>query len=147
MALRKKSIVLLASSFALAIILVATGASAMQSLTSETWKSRVLLIFGEAGDPDVKRQRDLLLDDRDGLEDRDMLVLQVAGPTVEVLHGKAQRLAADALRRDLNIDQPGFHIVLVGKDGTVKLAERQPVSRTALYGLIDGMPMRRSEQR
>lgn len=134
--------------FALMILSISTPreAVAVQSLQSQTWKTRVLVIFAGADDGIAARQKDILLDDRAGLSERDMLVLEVTGKNVEVLHGQASGLDAEALKRDLISDDFGFRVVLVGKDGTVKLSERQPVSRSALYALIDGMPMRRREQ-
>lgn len=38
-------------------------------------------------------------------------------------------------------------LILIGKDGTVKLRERHFVDKSALYAVIDAMPMRKSEMR
>ena len=42
--------------------------------------------------------------------------------------------------------QPGgFRIVLVGKDGGIKLEQEEVLDPETLFSLIDGMPMRRNE--
>ncbi|CAM6006182.1 unnamed protein product [Sphagnum balticum] len=38
-------------------------------------------------------------------------------------------------------------LILIGKDGTVKLKERHFVDKSALYAVIDAMPMRKSEMK
>lgn len=37
----------------------------------------------------------------------------------------------------------GFEVLLVGKDGAVKLRSRKPITLEALFAEIDAMPMRR----
>ena len=41
----------------------------------------------------------------------------------------------------------GERILLVGKDGGVKLRSEEPVSIQRIFDLIDSMPMRRREMR
>jgi len=38
-----------------------------------------------------------------------------------------------------------FQVLLIGKDGGVKLRSSGPVSMKDLFGLIDSMPMRQQE--
>ncbi|RZK33884.1 MAG: DUF4174 domain-containing protein, partial [Hymenobacter sp.] len=38
-----------------------------------------------------------------------------------------------------------FSVVLIGKDGGVKLAQTQPLAPENLFGTVDKMPMRKQE--
>jgi len=78
---------------------------------------------------------------------RDMVVLAVTGNEVATVLGHGQSLTAEQLRSRYNISGGGFRSVLVGKDGSVKLFESEPVSAKRLFELIDSMPMRRQEMR
>ena len=40
-----------------------------------------------------------------------------------------------------------FRVVLIGKDGGVKLRQEEPISVADLFALIDSMPMRKQEMR
>ena len=53
----------------------------------------------------------------------------------------------DELRRQLDLNPGQFGLRLVGKDGSLKRRESSPVAMEQIYGLIDGMPMRRREIR
>jgi hypothetical protein len=39
----------------------------------------------------------------------------------------------------------GFEVLLIGKDGGVKLRQQEPVGTDVLFAVIDAMPMRRQE--
>ena len=102
-------------------------------LSAYRWEARPVLIFApDPAHPDLMDQVAELRDARDGLEDRDIVVLTDAQPDA---HGK--------LRSALAID--GFEVVLVGKDGSVKLRKNTPITAQALFDTIDSMPMRRRE--
>lgn len=87
-------------------------------------------------------QADALLAQRDGLRERDMVVFARFGdaPAVQ-LFGDASSLP----RRAAGASRGPFLVLLFGKDGGEKLRSSQPVSAEDLFGLIDGMPMRRQE--
>lgn len=72
-----------------------------------------------------------------------MVVLQVSGDVVETIYGDADRIDARRLRAEANIADGAFHVVLVGKDGGVKLKSDTVVSDVEMFDLIDRMPMRR----
>ena len=56
-----------------------------------------------------------------------------------------QSTQAMALREQLELKPGKFSLTLVGKDGGVKRREESPVEMQEIYGLIDGMPMRKQE--
>jgi hypothetical protein len=97
------------------------------------WRNRPVLLFApSADDPGYAEQRAALQAARAGLVERDIVVLSDTDP------------AADgALRRRL--EPADFEVLLVGKDGGVKLRRQAPIPPAELFGVIDAMPMRRQE--
>lgn len=134
---------LVAAVFALA----ATQGSAMDSLSSFGWEKRVVLVFGDAADRKLGQQIEKLVSRTDELRERDMVVIRVVGDDAQAVYGQSPPLDADRLREEANIAAAGFQIVLVGKDGGVKLRSGEIVQDVALFDLIDRMPMRRAEKR
>jgi len=49
------------------------------------------------------------------------------------------------IRKRLGVVGGSFQVLLIGKDGGVKLRSSEPVSMKDLFGLIDSMPMRQQE--
>lgn len=122
------------------------GSTAVSSLEAFQWKNRVLAIFADGDNARASRQENLLLAERDGLAERDLIVLRVDESTMSSVFGAAGSLPVDALRSDLEAPEPGvFAAVLVGKDGSVKLRAVEPVTCDELFAAIDGMPMRAAE--
>jgi hypothetical protein len=50
---------------------------------------------------------------------------------------------ADTLRRLYKLPANAFAVVLIGKDGEIKMRQALPVAAAALENTIDAMPMRR----
>lgn len=123
------------------------GSTSVSSLEPYQWKNRVLAIFADADNGKASRQENLLLAERDGLQERDVIVLRIGGGTVLPLFGAADvAFDADVIRSDLEVpDASAFATVLVGKDGSVKLRVVEPITADELFATIDGMPMRAAE--
>lgn len=120
--------------------------AAAASLEQFQWKNRVFVIFSDHDNSRAARQENQLLADRDGLTERDIVLLKVAGHSVRLLFGAGEGLDADAILRDLGGPQAGeFGAVLVGKDGTAKLNASEPIANAELFAIIDSMPMRATE--
>lgn len=135
-----KSIVL-AAAFALA----SSQVFAMDSLADLKWKNRVVIIFGSSTDREAGQQTVAIKEQPSELADRDMVVLRVSGDEVSPVYGKSPQIVdAQALKRALGVDDDSFHLVLIGKDGGVKLRSERPVGGLEMFELIDRMPMRRS---
>lgn len=127
----------------LLVMLTALMAAAPFDLDREQWRHRVLLVFSPATDAEpLRQQRSILARDRKGMQDRDLLVVEVirTAPT-EAVPAKV----AESLRLRLRAAEPQFTAILVGKDGAVKLRRTEPVALQELYEIIDVMPMRRDE--
>jgi hypothetical protein len=132
---------------AVASMLIATSPGfAMESLSAYGWKNRVLVLFGKAGDPKLARQVETLRNQTGELENRDMVVLQVSDGKVVSIYGDAPRLDAVRLKAETKVEGNAFQVVLVGKDGGVKLRSSDVVGNVEIFDLIDRMPMRKAGQ-
>ena len=110
------------------------------------WRFRPLLIFGPSDDASILgRQRTIVEASSDGMLERDMVVVEIVGNRVKTIIGDECRVTAPELRARFQVPAEEFCVVLVGKDGGVKLREVAPVEATRLFALIDSMPMRQRE--
>ncbi|UVD57445.1 DUF4174 domain-containing protein [Rhizobium sp. Pop5] len=120
--------------------------SPAKSLAAFQWKNRVFILFADKENARAARQENQLLADRNALDERDMVVLKVAGKNVRSLFGAADGLDGEAIRRDMEAPEAGeFVAFLLGKDGTVKLKASEPIASGELFAIIDSMPMRAAE--
>ena len=125
----------------------AAEALAMDSTSQFTWRNRVLLVFGTAASPQLSRQIAALKGQTAALAERDMVVLQVTPDAVTQVFGTAGDIQPAQLRKDLKVTDDRFEIVLIGKDGGVKLRSKTVVSDAEVFDLIDRMPMRRAGEK
>lgn len=108
-------------------------------LTTYLGKSRVVLIFAPTqDDPNlVKQLADL--NDKAGLNERDLIVLPV------LADDKAAGKSLPYLQTKFNGGKATFSLVLVGKDGNDAYQSSDPIEAKTLYAKIDAMPMRKQE--
>ncbi len=114
-----------------------------------TWQSRVLLVFTPNRDhPGFIAQQKFLDASAAGLKDRDLVVLQLLPGHSVTIDGKpSPAISADSFYRDFSIDPASFKVLLIGKDGTLKLTRTSAVNAKTLFDLIDSMPMRQLEMK
>ncbi len=97
---------------------------------------RLVVVVAAPGDPRALRQHAMLDADLAALRERDVVV---------------QAVTPDAARRDrpeLGVAaRASFELLLIGRDGGVKLRRDTPVAAKAITALIDTMPMRQAEMR
>lgn len=117
------------------------------SLADFEWRHRVVIIVSDENHALASRQANLLLADEEGLKERDIIVLEVGPNRVQTLFGPSYALNPYAIRYDLDISDPVFGLLLVGKDGSVKLRSNSVVMPFEIFALIDQMPMRQNEMR
>lgn len=99
------------------------------------WKSRPLIVFvSGSGSDELKTQKQLFKELDSELQDRDMKLLVVTGDQ-------------HPWRERFDITDRSFEVVLVGKDGGVKMRATKPLDPKDVFGTIDQMPMRRREMR
>ena len=123
------------------------GASMDFDLDTYQWKNRIILIFAPSSDSDAyKRQMREFEGQGDGILDRDLIVLELF-ENGESRSGDTplSEGAAPQMRRQFDAGEAEFSIILIGKDGTVKLRSTVPVSVSEIFSLIDAMPMRQDE--
>ncbi|URK89307.1 DUF4174 domain-containing protein (plasmid) [Rhizobium sp. RCAM05350] len=111
------------------------------SLTDFEWRYRVAIIFPDDSHIDASRQASLLLAEAEGLRERDVILLEVGHNDVKALFGPEYDLNCYAIRSDLDVTDGFFAMMLVGKDGAVKFRTDEVVPATALFELIDQMPI------
>lgn len=98
-------------------------------------QERLLYIFArDAASPELRSQR--AVGDPAADNARDLRRVEVVGDGAE----------ARILRRRFGV-AGAFGVVLVGRDGGIKLTAARPVSAATLAATIDAMPMRRDEMR
>lgn len=131
-----------------ALLLLAAPATAA-GLDALRWEKRPLLVFAPAAaDERLASQIKWLGAHPDGLRDRRLAVYAIVGAdVVATLGAPAPDVSATLLRSRFGVAPGEFRVVLVGLDGGAKLAEAAPVAAGRLFGMIDGMPMRREELR
>ncbi|UWQ90261.1 DUF4174 domain-containing protein [Rhodobacteraceae bacterium M382] len=104
-------------------------------LTEFLWKNRVIVVFADtSADPRFHEQIDRLADGVDMLAERDVIVLTDTDPA-----------ARSAARQKLR--PRGFSLVVIDKDGGVKLRKPAPWSVREITRSIDKFPSRIQEVR
>ena len=107
----------------------------MADLSEFHWKKRPVVVFADSeNDPAFIEQMELLEARTDALIERDVVVLTDTDPA-----------ARSALR--LKMRPRGFMLVLVGKDGGIKLRKPFPWDVREISRSIDKMPIRQREIR
>ena len=105
------------------------------NLNDFLWEKRPIVVFADTDrDPAFIRQLELLEARADALNERDVVILTDTDPST-----------LTPLREKLR--PRGFMLVLIGKDGDVKLRKPFPWSVRELSRAIDKMPMRQQEIR
>jgi hypothetical protein len=99
------------------------------------WINRPIVVLADSpGDPRFVEQMRLLREQLPDLKDRDVVVITDTEPSQKT-----------DLRQKLR--PRGFMLVLIGKDGGIKLRKPSPWNVREISRIIDKMPMRRQEMR
>jgi len=123
------------------------GSVADLDLDSLRWMNRVLVLFSlSESDASFQLQKQGLASSAGEVLDRDLMILEI------VQQGQSRagnqllsERSVQGIRERLGVGTGSFQVLLIGKDGGVKLRSSEPVSMKDLFGLIDSMPMRRQE--
>jgi hypothetical protein len=103
------------------------------SLSDFLWTHRPIIVLADSpDDPRFIKQMSLLRADSSELAEQDVIILTDTNPSLK-----------SALREQLR--PRGFMLVLIGKDGGVKLRKPFPWNVREISRVIDKMPMRRQE--
>lgn len=123
--------------FALALVPgVASAEPAPASVKPYHDKNRIVLVAGPlTGDAHVAAQRQIFEAHKAGFKERDLLYFEALGEK-----------GAPA-RSELHLDGKHFTVLLIGKDGEVKVKSDKPLTAESLFATIDAMPMRKEEMK
>lgn len=130
-------------------VAIASADESSFSLADLQWKHRLLLVFAESEkDPGFIRQSAECQRTVAGMEERDLLWVPLIAGKPSKAAGRAINPAdQERLRRELGVNSTEFAVLLIGRDGGIKLRKGEPVDAASLFALIDSMPMRREEMR
>ncbi len=114
-----------------------------QSLKEYQWKNRLLLVLNPDGNDPLSHPQLIAFKDRTAaIKERQLLIMVLH-------HGKLTDIYGNELKQ--NAGEVPFNdfkgVMLIGKDGSVKLKEPFTVDPELIFNLIDSMPMRRAEIR
>ncbi len=110
-------------------------AAEAQDPADHAGRSRVLLVLAAPGDARTAEQAGIVAEARAGAAERDLVLVEPAAPDQA------------RLRRRYGVAPDAFAVLLIGKDGSVKLRSAEPLTAKTLFDTIDTMPMRREEMR
>jgi hypothetical protein len=118
-------------------------------LKSYRWSSRLLFVFSPSDSNRYYETFEEELSNRHTeIEDRDLIVFRI-------FETQGSRLAdrpltpedAEKLRRRFEVDSGRFTVILIGKDGGLKMSRPGDVTPQEVFDRIDSMPMRQQEMR
>ncbi len=117
------------------------------SFDTYRWQKRVLVVGAASSDDEhLEQLLEAIAASRQDFDDRDMLLVTLIERGMsKVGDDELTAEQAKALREELDIAGGAYSVVLIGKDGTVKLASNEAVPMADIYALVDAMPMRRRE--
>jgi hypothetical protein len=122
-------------------VLVSAQSQNTMKLVDYKWKNRILLVFAPAQDnASFGKQMQLINENTQGLDDRDLVVLEL------VPNGKHEAQRKELLKQ-FDVQAGAYTLILLGKDGQEKYRRQQPVGMNEIFGIIDQMPMRQQEMR
>jgi hypothetical protein len=109
---------------------------ALITTSGATSTHRLVVVVAQPADPRAAREHAWLSQDTAAMRERDVVF---------------EDITPEAARRDrpeLGVrSHVVFEVLLVGKDGGVKLRRDTPVAASEITALIDAMPMRQEEMR
>lgn len=141
----------MAAATALISAMVASGQGASEpadvaDMNDYLWRHRPLLVFAPAADDSVvAAQRSALAGHAADLLERDMILIEIIGDQVSIDGRHASAMTSSDLRDRYGVRDDASVVLLVGKDGGVKMSQTSALSPLDLFQTIDAMPMRQRE--
>ena len=118
-------------------------------LTQFQWENRLLFLFApDRSHPFYDHLYSQIVEQKSEVEDRDLVIFSILLQDSSQMNTTAiDRREADSIRERFMIPPHAFSLILIGKDGGIKLKRNDQVDLTEVFELIDSMPMRRNEMR
>jgi len=124
----------------------------LTELEKYKWRNRLVLINAENEESaEYKHQINEFYGYFDELKERKLvLVLVKRNKYKTISFEEATKVESDWSNSDLLYQKymkkkSDFRVILIGLDGGVKLSQKEVLTKTALFGRIDSMPMRQAE--
>ena len=137
---------------AISAILPGTSRNAMAmplDLDQFQWKNRLLFLFApNRNHPMFDSLHNSLSAQKAEAADRDLVIFEILESDPSSMNSKyLASEAALSLRKRYKVNQGEFAVLLVGKDGGIKLNRQNETRLEDIFALIDAMPMRQEEMR
>jgi hypothetical protein len=118
-------------------------------LSKFQWKNRLLLIFApDENDSLFKKLQSEIITQEAEVEDRDLIIFELFGlGSSRMNRALLDQSKVDSIRRHFSVPQRSFRVILIGKDGGIKLKRNGQIDLETIFELIDSMPMRKDEIR
>jgi len=135
---------------AVAAILPDSGRNAIAEpldLSQFQWKNRLLFLFApNRNHPLFDSLHNSLSAQKAEVADRDLVIFEILESDPSSMNSKyLASEAAQKLRDKFDVRRGRFAVILLGKDGGIKLNRQDPTQLADIFTLIDAMPMRREE--
>lgn len=118
-------------------------------ITQFQWKNRLLFLFApDSRHPLFESFRTEIVAQEAEVKDRDMVVFEILeqGPS-RMGDTFLDKDEVDAIRKRFAAAPDRFTLILIGKDGGIKLKRNDETRLRDIFARIDSMPMRQSEMR
>jgi hypothetical protein len=111
------------------------------------WKHRLLLIFAmDENDPHFKKLKDEIIAQKAEVENRDLLVFEIFERGLSRINTTPlDPVNVHSIRKHYAVPQSAFKVILIGKDGGIKLKQDDTANLKAIFKRVDSMPMRKNE--
>jgi hypothetical protein len=131
--------------FSIVVFALMSSKIIAQDLDVYQWKNRIILLKSNTFESDwLQAQLKRLNADRTQLEEREVLLLVITDDLVYNDRKQIMDLSADTIISTYDLSD--FNgLILIGKDGGLKLKEAFIVNPKEIFSLIDSMPMRKTE--
>ncbi|HDZ15557.1 hypothetical protein LCGC14_1093240 [marine sediment metagenome] len=131
-----------------AIIMTFSHTSEAQGLNDYQWKNRILLLVDKSSSSEALiSQLEVLNADKKALKERDLIIFRITPDEVLTSNGEKTKIGQNEIYKNYNLESNFKGVILLGKDGGVKMRQPFEVKTQKIFALIDGMPMRKREIR
>lgn len=116
-------------------------------LSQFQWKNRLLFLFApNRSHPLFDVLQKSIATQQAEVADRDLVIFEILeSGTSRMDTSDLDPQAAQSLRDKFDVSPGRFVLILVGKDGSVKLNRQEQTRLEDIFALIDAMPMRQKE--
>ncbi|OGP89448.1 MAG: hypothetical protein A2157_13360 [Deltaproteobacteria bacterium RBG_16_47_11] len=113
------------------------------------WDHRLLIVFAPSeNDPAYQSLKEQVDHQAGDILDRDLLVFHIFERGESRLDkGTLNPQQASSLRKRFSIVPGKFRVILIGKDGGVKINRESSIDLPEVFSTIDAMPMRQREMK